>query len=97
MSSRASPVNTGKDNGHNNNNVTTPAIQFLLGLEERVSRNIVFVDENTVVFPCGHAIVLFHIQSRTQEFLHCSAHVRKITALSISNNKKFLAVAGGCL
>lgn len=71
----------------------TPSIRFLFGLEDGVDRNILFVDENTVIYPCGHSVIIYNVENKSQEFLHSSSHVQKITALALSNNKKFLAVA----
>jgi len=70
-----------------------PSIRFLFGLEDRVKRNVIFIDENTVVFPCGHSVVIYNVENKSQEFLHSAPGVNKITALAVSNNKKYLAVA----
>merc|ERR1719498_2046486 len=69
------------------------SLKFLFGLNSKVNNNVLFVDENTVIYPCGHSVVMYNIETKSQEFFHSADNVSSITALALSNNKRHLAVA----
>lgn len=58
-----------------------------------VRDNIHYVDESTVLYPAGHQIILYHIETKTQRFIQGSAEVEGITCVALSANRKYLAVA----
>ena len=65
----------------------------MFGAKSDVRENVHYVDESTVLYPAGHQIVLYHVESKTQRFIPCSADTEGITALALSPNRKYLAVA----
>jgi WD40 repeat protein len=73
--------------------------RHIFGLKGDVKNNIWYVDENVVVYPCGHNSVIYNTETREQHFIHgADSHTfvsEGITALSVTPNpnKRFLAVA----
>lgn len=45
------------------------------------------------MYPAGHNVVLYHMESRSQRFIPGSVESEGITSLSVSANKRYLAVA----
>lgn len=43
--------------------------RYLFGLKADVRNNIHFGDEDTVIYPAGHTVVIYNYQTRTQQFL----------------------------
>lgn len=39
----------------------------LFGLKANVKSNVHFVDENTLAYPCGHNVILLHLETRAQQ------------------------------
>jgi len=58
-----------------------------------VKDNIHFVEENTIIYPVGHTVVSYNVETKVQRFTPGSPESEGITALAVSPNKKFLAVA----
>ena len=52
-----------------------------------------FYDEQTVVYPAGHNTIIHNLEQRTQKFLTGTEKSEEITAMCVSPNKKFVAVA----
>lgn len=68
--------------------------KFLFGLKGDVRNNIHFLDDNQrVVYPCGHNVVIYHMDEKTQNYIQGIEGSEGITALAVSPSKKFLAVA----
>ncbi|GLD97629.1 hypothetical protein PINS_up006319 [Pythium insidiosum] len=78
---------------HNSNALLIP--RYLFGIKGSVKNHIAFADENIVVYPCGHNVVLHNMESKEQQFIHGmeSGSVGGITALSVSPNKRYVAIA----
>ena len=55
--------------------------------------NIHYVDEGTIVYPCGHNSVLYNTETREQAFIHGADSSEGITALAVTPSKRYLAVA----
>jgi 6-phosphogluconolactonase (cycloisomerase 2 family) len=51
------------------------------------------LDDNQVVYPAGHNIVIYHIEDKTQKAFPCIEGTEGITAMAISKNRRTLAVA----
>ncbi|KAK2862634.1 hypothetical protein Q5P01_002167 [Channa striata] len=66
---------------------------FTFGLRAGVANNVCFVDEHTVVFPSGNNCVCYNTVQRCQRFLPGSERSRAMRALSLSANRRFLAVS----
>jgi len=57
-----------------------------------VNQNIFFVDNQNVLYPCGHNIVIYNIDERSQKYIPGIEGSEGISALALSPSKKFLAV-----
>lgn len=71
----------------------TLASKFISGLKADVSDNIFFLDDNQVVYPAGHNIVIYHIEEGTQKIYPCIEGTEGVTAMALSKNRRTLAVA----
>lgn len=67
--------------------------KFISGLKSDVTDNIFFIDDRQVVYPSGHNIVIYDTEDRTQKIFPCIEGTEGITAMAMSKNKKYLAVA----
>ena len=63
------------------------------GFKSDVASNLAFLDETTVVYPCGHTVVLLNNDSKSQRFIPLSETSRTVTAMACSPNHKYVAVA----
>ena len=70
--------------------------KFISGLKGDVKDNIFFLDDTQVVYPVGHNIVIYHLDEKTQKVFPCIEGTEGITAMALSFNKKWLAVAEKC-
>ena len=55
--------------------------------------NIYFLDDNQVVYPSGHNIVIYHTEDKTIKTFPCIEGTEGVTAMAISKNRRTLAVA----
>lgn len=67
--------------------------KFISGLKADVTDNIFFLDDNQVVYPAGHNIVIYHIEEKTQKTYPCIEGSEGVTAMALSKNRRTLAVA----
>ncbi|ETV69937.1 hypothetical protein H257_14532 [Aphanomyces astaci] len=69
--------------------------RYMYGLKGTVKNNIAFCEENVVVYPCGHCMVIHSIETKEQQFLHGmeSGTSGGFTAMAVSANRKYLAMA----
>ena len=71
--------------------IMAPAHAF--GLQSGVQNNIIAVDESTVCYPVGRAIVLYNSDSKKMAFIREGTNEKgEITALALAPTKKYLAV-----
>ena len=63
------------------------------GLKRDVKNNIWYVDENTVVYPCGHLLVIYNTETKQQKFIPGTEGVEAMTALALAPNRRCVAVA----
>lgn len=56
-----------------------------------MKNNIAFAEENVVVYPCGHNVVIHNMESKEQQFIHGmeTGSFGGITALCVSPSKRF--------
>lgn len=52
-----------------------------------------WLDEGSLMYPSGKTVVLHNIASNTQRFLEASYQSTAITAMTVSANRKFIAIA----
>lgn len=67
-------------------------VRYLFGIKGSVKNSIAFADENAVVYPCGHNVVIHNMESKEQQFIHGmeTGSTGGITALSVSASKRFV-------
>eukprot|EP01059_Diplonema_ambulator_P004009 TRINITY_DN13707_c0_g1_i1.p1 TRINITY_DN13707_c0_g1~~TRINITY_DN13707_c0_g1_i1.p1 ORF type:complete len:1204 (+),score=482.85 TRINITY_DN13707_c0_g1_i1:137-3748(+) len=63
------------------------------GIKADVAENIHFIDDSTAAFPIGRNVVLYNTQSNQQRFLQGSEKGEGVTAMALSSNKRYLAIA----
>ena len=71
----------------------TVAPKHTFGIKADVKDNICYLDEQTVLYPAGHNVVIFNTEQKTQRFISGTEKTEGITALAVSPNKKYVAVA----
>ena len=84
------PRHIGKQNEGAQNISLAP--RFLFGLKGDVKQNLFFIDDQTVLYPCGHNVVIYNIDDRSQKYIAGIEGSEGISALALSPSKKFLAV-----
>ena len=63
------------------------------------TNNVLFLEENVIVYPCGHSVVVYNAENNVQlHLLPCSEQTTRVTALALSqashsSSKRLLAVA----
>lgn len=68
------------------------APKFMFGFNSEVKGNLHFLDENTVIYPCGHNVVIYRTDDKSQRFIPGIEGSEGITALALTRDKKTLAV-----
>ncbi|KAL3977716.1 pleckstrin-like domain containing family A member 3 [Sarotherodon galilaeus] len=66
---------------------------FIFGVRTGVRNNLCFFDEQTVVFPSGNSCVCFNTVQRWQRFISGSERSQGMRAMTISSNRRYLAVS----
>ena len=66
--------------------------KFLFGHKGDVRGNLFFLDNTIVCYPCGHNIVIYSMEDKTQKFIPGIEGSEGITAMALSHNRKQLAV-----
>jgi len=65
----------------------------IFGVRNSVVGNINYLDEQTVLFPSGNQVVRFNIDQKQQRFIPGSEKCTGMTALALSPNRRYLAIA----
>eukprot|EP00292_Cryptomonas_paramecium_P033281 CAMPEP_0113666006 /NCGR_PEP_ID=MMETSP0038_2-20120614/2625_1 /TAXON_ID=2898 /ORGANISM="Cryptomonas paramecium" /LENGTH=79 /DNA_ID=CAMNT_0000581431 /DNA_START=125 /DNA_END=361 /DNA_ORIENTATION=- /assembly_acc=CAM_ASM_000170 len=75
--------------------MTAPGIlhRHVFGVKGDVREPVSFLDEQTVIYAAGHNTVVYNTENRSQKFLAGTEKTEEITAITVSPNKKFAAVA----
>ena len=63
------------------------------GIKSDVYGCIHWLDENTLTYPVGRNVVIHNVQSNAQKFFLTSEKTESITAIALSPNKKYIAIA----
>eukprot|EP00474_Spongospora_subterranea_P010666 CRZ11124.1 hypothetical protein [Spongospora subterranea] len=63
-----------------------------LGLAPDVLSNLHFIDENIILYPAGHSVVIYNAEKKTQRFIFISEGSH-ITTLALSPNRRFVGIA----
>jgi len=67
--------------------------RHIFGLRRDVTGNVSYFDEQTIVYPSGTSSVLYNMDLKTQKFISGSEKSRGMTAMAISPNRRYLAMA----
>ncbi|CAL1538634.1 unnamed protein product [Lymnaea stagnalis] len=67
--------------------------RYIFGLKPRVSGNICYHDEQTIVYPAGANCILYNIDQKTQKFIPGTDKCEEMTALAVSSNRRYVAIA----
>ena len=67
--------------------------KYAFGLTSGVSGSVHYLDEQTIVYPVGTNCVLYNVDQKSQKLIQCSVNGAGITALAVSPNKRYAAVA----
>ncbi|XP_058408125.1 cilia- and flagella-associated protein 57 isoform X2 [Diceros bicornis minor] len=65
----------------------------VFGLRSHVANNIFFFDEQIIIFPSGNHCVKYNVDQKWQKFIPGSDKSQDMLALSISPNRRYLAVS----
>ncbi|KAI7809591.1 cilia- and flagella-associated protein 57 [Triplophysa rosa] len=66
---------------------------YIFGLRRGVRNNLLYSDEQTVIFPCGNNCVRYNIDQKCQKFIPGTEGSQGMKALAISTNRRYLAVS----
>lgn len=67
--------------------------KYAFGLTAGVTGSVHYLDEQTIVYPVGVNCVLYNVDQKSQKLIQCSMTGSGITALAVSPNKRYAAVA----
>ncbi len=67
--------------------------KFSFGLKGDVATNVWYLDEQSIIYPVGANLVIFNIDQKAQKFIPGSAGSEGMTALAVSPNKRYAAIA----
>ncbi|RNF07350.1 WD repeat domain 65 [Trypanosoma conorhini] len=67
------------------------------GIRPDVYGCLSWVEEGTLLYPVGKTVAVHNLNSNTQRFFETGVHSSGLTALAVSANKKFIAIAEGGL
>ena len=65
------------------------------GLTPSLPGSLHFFEESQFIYPCGHCVAIYYSDQRSQRFFPSTLD-GEITAITVSPNKKYLAVAESC-
>nr|XP_055202482.1 cilia- and flagella-associated protein 57 isoform X3 [Gorilla gorilla gorilla]XP_055202486.1 cilia- and flagella-associated protein 57 isoform X3 [Gorilla gorilla gorilla]XP_055202492.1 cilia- and flagella-associated protein 57 isoform X3 [Gorilla gorilla gorilla] len=65
----------------------------VFGLRSHVANNIFYFDEQIIVFPSGNHCVKYNVDQKWQKFIPGSEKSQGMLALSISPNRRYLAIS----
>ncbi|MCJ8731889.1 hypothetical protein PDJAM_G00204930 [Pangasius djambal] len=68
-------------------------LHHIFGLRAAVRNNLHFLDEQTVIFPCGNNCARYNIHQRCYKFIAGMERSQGMQALAISPNWRYLAVS----
>lgn len=64
----------------------------MYGVKADVVNSVHFLDNHRFLYPCGHNIVIFNQEDKSQKFIPGVEGSEGISSLALSNSKRFLAV-----
>lgn len=67
--------------------------KYAFGLKGDVANNVWYLDEQSIIYPSGANLIIFNVDQKVQKFISGSAGSEGMTALAVSPNKRYAAVA----
>ena len=67
--------------------------RHVFGTKADVNDSICYLDEQTVLYPAGSNVIIFNTEQKFQKFIPGTEKSEGITALAVSPNRKYVAVA----
>ncbi|CAG7830333.1 unnamed protein product [Allacma fusca] len=68
--------------------------KYIYGLNGNTNgQKVWFLENNVILYPAGNTVVMFNLDFKTQQFLHGVEKGQGVTAVAVSSNKIFAAVA----
>ncbi|XP_050525213.1 cilia- and flagella-associated protein 57-like isoform X2 [Daktulosphaira vitifoliae] len=67
--------------------------KFFFGLTTGLNGNCFFINNDEIIYPVSGVLVIYNIILHTQKYIHLIDTQKTITAMTLSNNKKTLAIA----
>lgn len=67
--------------------------RHIFGLRSDVTGNLAYFDEQTIVYPSGTNCILYNMDQKVQKFIQGSEKSKGMTAMAISPNRRYVAVA----
>jgi hypothetical protein len=71
----------------------------VFGFKSDVADNVHYIDETMVIYPAGHNVVVYNLESKVQRFIHGSTDIAgatgisTITAIALSPNRRYAGVS----
>lgn len=73
--------------------IASAQLRYCFGLKGEVKQNVNYLDEQTIIYPAGTNLVLLNIDQKTQKFLSLSPGGGGSTAMCVSPNRRYVAIA----
>ena len=67
--------------------------RYVFGYRSETKASLHCCEDNQILYPAGHTVVLYHPEKKTQNFFQGSLGAESISCLSVSPNQRYLAVA----
>lgn len=73
--------------------IASAQLKYSFGIKGDVANNVWYLDEQSIIYPSGANLVIFNVDQKVQKFISGSAGVEGMTALAVSPNKRYAAIA----
>lgn len=73
--------------------ISVAQLRHIFGLQREVIGNVAYYDEQTIVYPSGTSCVLYNVDQKQQKFILGSEKNRGMTAMALSQNRRYVAIA----
>lgn len=67
--------------------------KYCFGLKGDVANNVWYLDEQNILYPSGANLIIFNVDQKVQKFISSSAGSEGMTAMAVSPNRRYTAVA----
>ena len=65
-------------------------------MKEDVEGNLAYLDDQLIVYPAGHNIVVYNIEEKKQKFICGSDTTEGITAMAVCPSKRYIDFGWSC-